>query len=109
MQGEQIRPESIITGKVKWFNDVKGFGFIEHSSGKDVFVHFSVIETAGFKSLKEGEEVEYELDIRDRGYFAKKVTRTNKLTATNETSIITIDEMLPINTAALNSNNSLKT
>jgi cold shock protein len=75
MQVEELKDRSANTGKVKWFNDVKGFGFIEHSSGKDVFVHFSVIETNGFKSLKEGEEVVYELDIRDRGYFATKVQR----------------------------------
>ena len=47
-------------GRVKWFNDKKGFGFIEQPDGEDVFVHFSVIEGEGFKSLDEGQEVEYE-------------------------------------------------
>jgi CspA family cold shock protein len=63
-------------GVVKWFNDAKGFGFIEHSSGQDVFVHYSVIEWDGFKTLKDGEEVDYELKEGDKGLHAAKVTRT---------------------------------
>lgn len=63
-------------GVVKWFNDAKGFGFIEHSSGKDVFVHYSVIEWDGFKTLKDGEEVDYELCEGDKGLHASKVVRT---------------------------------
>jgi CspA family cold shock protein len=66
----------IIKGTVKWFNDAKGFGFIEHEKG-DVFVHFSAIETAGFKTLKNGEEVQYELEAGDKGLHAKKVVRLN--------------------------------
>lgn len=62
-------------GVVKWFNDAKGFGFIEHSSGQDVFVHYSVIEWDGFKTLKDGEEVHYELVEGDKGLHAAKVTR----------------------------------
>lgn len=65
-----------LRGLVKWFNDAKGFGFIEHSSG-DVFVHYSVIESSGFKTLKDGEEVEYELEQGDKGLHAKKVIRVN--------------------------------
>ncbi len=64
-------------GKVKWFNEAKGFGFITHSSGKDVFVHYSVIECEGFKTLKDGEEVDYELKEGERGLQAVRVLRTN--------------------------------
>lgn len=62
-------------GVVKWFNDAKGFGFIEHTSGRDVFVHYSVIEWDGFKTLKDGEEVHYELSEGDKGLHAAKVVR----------------------------------
>jgi CspA family cold shock protein len=65
-----------IKGIVKWFNDAKGFGFIEHEKG-DVFVHFSSIETSGFKTLKNGEEVLYELEDGDKGLHAKQVQRIN--------------------------------
>lgn len=64
-------------GVVKWFNDAKGFGFIEHSSGKDVFVHYSVIEQSGYKSLKDGEEVLYEINEGTKGLHAIKVQRVN--------------------------------
>lgn len=64
-------------GVVKWFNDAKGFGFIEHTSGKDVFVHYSVIEWDGFKTLKDGEEVIYELKEGEKGLHAAKVVRSD--------------------------------
>ena len=64
-----------IKGKVKWFNDAKGFGFIEHPSGKDVFVHYSVIESEGFKTLKDGEPVTYEIQEGPKGLHAAKVQR----------------------------------
>lgn len=70
-------------GVVKWFNDAKGFGFIEHESGRDVFVHYSVIEQEGFKTLKDGEEVEYELREGDKGLNASRVSRVN-ITTTDE-------------------------
>jgi CspA family cold shock protein len=63
----------IYTGKVKWFNDQKGFGFIERESGDDVFVHFSAIQSEGFKTLQEGQEVEFEVVEGDRGPQAANV------------------------------------
>lgn len=62
------------TGKVKWFNDQKGFGFIaDDHGGEDVFVHFSVVEMDGFRSLKEGQEVEYEAETSGKGLKATLV------------------------------------
>ena len=62
-------------GTVKWFNDSKGYGFIEHSGGDDVFVHFSAITGEGFRTLREGEEVEFEVRETDRGLQASNVIR----------------------------------
>lgn len=62
-------------GTVKWFNDAKGYGFISQSSGDDVFVHFSSIQGEGFRTLAEGEEVEFELRETERGLQAANVTR----------------------------------
>jgi len=61
------------SGKVKWFNASKGFGFIERPGGKDVFVHFSAIEGNGFKSLDEGQEVTFEVEQGQKGPQAKEV------------------------------------
>ena len=74
--------EQTIKGTVKWFNDAKGFGFIQHPNGDDVFVHFSVIEQDGFKTLKDGEEVEYLCIQGPKGLNAQKVTRLNPPLAT---------------------------
>ena len=61
-------------GKIKWFNDQKGFGFIaDDQGGEDVFVHFSAVQMDGFKSLKEGQAVEYEAETSTKGMKATKV------------------------------------
>ena len=62
-------------GKVKWFNAEKGYGFIEGQDGKDVFVHFSAIVQDGFKSLEEGQEVEFDVVVGARGPQAANVVK----------------------------------
>lgn len=62
-------------GTIKWFNSKKGFGFIEQETGDDVFVHFSAIEMPGFKTLSEGELVQFEIEENDKGLSAKKVLK----------------------------------
>ena len=61
------------TGTVKWFNADKGFGFISQSDGADVFVHFSAIQKAGYRSLDEGEQVEFEVQQGPKGLQAANV------------------------------------
>jgi CspA family cold shock protein len=63
------------TGTVKWFDSKKGFGFVVNAEGKDVFVHFSTIEGDGFRSLKDGDVVDYEQDQGPKGLLAKNVRR----------------------------------
>ncbi len=62
-------------GKVKWFNNDKGFGFIERESGDDLFVHYSAIQGTGFKSLEEGQQVEFDIVEGNRGPQAANVVR----------------------------------
>ncbi|HLU64964.1 MAG TPA: cold-shock protein [Kofleriaceae bacterium] len=62
-------------GKVKWFNDAKGYGFITHTDGRDVFVHYSAIEGEGFRSLTQGQEVEYEAEDGPKGLHASMVRK----------------------------------
>ena len=64
---------AVTKGKVKWFNEKKGFGFLEHEGGQDVFVHFSAINASGFKTLAEGQEVEFEIVQGQKGPQASNV------------------------------------
>lgn len=61
------------TGTVKWFNEAKGFGFIEQESGPDVFAHFSAISSAGFKTLNEGQKVEFTVTNGQKGPQAENI------------------------------------
>ena len=62
-------------GTVKWFSNEKGYGFIEREGGEDVFVHFSAISMEGFKTLAEGQEVEFEIRTGEKGLHAANVVR----------------------------------
>ena len=66
---------SRMKGTVKWFNDSKGYGFIEQPDGEDIFVHFSAIEAEGFRTLAEGEKVEFEIRDSEKGKQAAHVMR----------------------------------
>jgi len=61
------------TGTVKWFNDAKGFGFISRENGEDVFVHFSAIQAGGFRSLQEGQRVQFDVTKGPKGFQAENV------------------------------------
>ncbi len=63
------------SGTVKWFNDKKGFGFISKDNGEDVFVHHTAIEGTGYRSLAEGDKVEFEAVKDEKGYKATKVVK----------------------------------
>jgi CspA family cold shock protein len=64
-----------LTGRVKWFNDSKGYGFIEQEGGRDIFVHYSAIQGDGFRSLAEGQKVEFEITEGAKGPQATKVVK----------------------------------
>ena len=63
----------MLSGKVKWFNNAKGYGFIERDGGSDVFVHYSAIDSKGFRSLQEGQRVQYEVTQGPKGAQAAGV------------------------------------
>jgi CspA family cold shock protein len=65
----------MLIGTVKWFNDAKGYGFITHSDGRDVFVHYSSIEGDGFRTLNQGQEVEYQAEEGPKGLHASMVRK----------------------------------
>jgi len=65
---------SMTTGTVKWFNESKGFGFIEQASGPDVFAHFSAIQSEGFKTLTEGQKVQFKVTQGQKGPQAENIT-----------------------------------
>ncbi len=65
----------MVQGIVKWFNDRKGYGFISQEDGNDVFVHFSSIEATGYKTLSEGDTVDFDIEESDRGPEAKNVKK----------------------------------
>ena len=66
---------ALAQGVVKWFSDKKGYGFIEHEDGRDLFVHFSSITMQGFKTLAEGDRVTFDVEENDRGPVAKNVAK----------------------------------
>jgi CspA family cold shock protein len=70
-----FRRPRYMTGKVKWFNAEKGYGFIESENGSDVFVHFSAIQSEGFKTLEEGQPVQFDVTQGNRGDQAANVVR----------------------------------
>ena len=65
----------MMLGTVKWFNDAKGYGFITHEDGRDVFVHYSTIKGEGFKTLSQGQEVQYEAEDGPKGLHASLVLK----------------------------------
>ena len=70
-------------GTVKWFNNEKGYGFIEHEENNDIFVHYSMINQEGYKSLNEGDKVSFELVETDKGLQAREVSKFAEKTTIN--------------------------
>ena len=74
---EYLKEDKIMKSRVKWFNDAKGFGFIEYNEGEDIFVHYSAIKADGYKTLSEGQEVSFNLISTNKGYQAQNVEVIN--------------------------------
>jgi CspA family cold shock protein len=72
-QSKKEQSNTMETGTVKWFNDAKGYGFISRQNGEDVFVHFSAIQAAGFRSLQEGQQVQFDVVKGPKGWQAENV------------------------------------
>ena len=72
---EEEEVSVLANGTVKWFNDKKGYGFINENEGRDIFVHFSAIDMSGFKTLSEGDMVMFDVEESDRGPEAKNVRK----------------------------------
>ena len=70
---EKVQKNNMEQGTVKWFNDAKGFGFISRQNGEDVFVHFSAIQSGGFRSLQEGQAVQFNVVKGPKGFQAENV------------------------------------
>jgi len=64
-----------VKGTVKWFSNQRGYGFLEHEGGEDVFVHYSAVQGEGFKSLEQGDKVEFEIEQGEKGAHAKDVVK----------------------------------
>jgi CspA family cold shock protein len=73
-QGVQVMAAERITGTVKWFNATKGYGFLAREGGEDVFVHFSAIQTTGYRTLTEGQKVEFSIEKGPKGLQAVNVS-----------------------------------
>lgn len=74
----------MIRGKVKWFNNLKGYGFIEYNENEDIFVHYSTIIKDGYKTLDEGQIVEFDLIETETGYQARNVRPIKEILVTNK-------------------------
>jgi CspA family cold shock protein len=74
-RASSLEEQQMATGQVKWFNDAKGFGFITQDGGEDVFVHFSAIQASGFKTLAEGDRVEFDVTRGPKGLQASNVRK----------------------------------
>lgn len=74
----------VIRGKVKWFNNLKGYGFIEYKENEDIFVHYSTIIKDGYKTLDEGQIVEFDLIETETGYQARNVRPIKEILVTNK-------------------------